>query len=108
MSSIIPYSPYRAALPALDERRVGRQLARIEARAAFEVADVRAAQAVEHAQVDRVEAVGQHGLLAVTNVSALEGLCLARVPHAEARLRSVADSAAIGIAAVVQRAASGR
>jgi hypothetical protein len=100
--------PYHAALPVHVERRVGRELATIQARAALQVAAVRAEQAVEHAHLDRLDSVGQHGLQVVANVSAIEGIYLARVPHADARLRNVADAVAAGATAVVQRAASHR
>ena len=80
----------------------------MERQAGKAIGAVRANQAVitaqETAKVEIVEDVGKAGLLAVANVSALEGLLAARTPHAAGRLQHVADTAALGIGEVVLNA----
>jgi hypothetical protein len=85
-------------LPGRVQRQVGREMALANASgsllAAREVAKVRA-----------IADITETALIAVSTVSAVEGLLISRTPHAEGRLRHVADAGTAGIANVVLRAA---
>jgi hypothetical protein len=64
------------------------------------------ALAVQHADqlhIARVEQATTRGLVAVAQVSALEASLVRAAPHAEGRLRAIADSGAISIAGIVAR-----
>ena len=83
-----------SALPTRVEREAARQVAAITARN-------RVAVAREVAKVQMVQDVTQEALLAVSDISAMESLLVARTPHAIARLQHIADAGTIGIASVV-------
>lgn len=59
----------------------------------------------ESAKVEALEEITGTALMAAASISTLEGLLVARVPHAEARLQHIADSGVAGMADVVLRAA---
>lgn len=53
--------------------------------------------------IERVEEVTARGLVAVGQISSLEATLVRAVPHAEGRLRAIADAGTIGIAGIVAR-----
>ena len=59
------------------------------------------ASAQEGARVQALAQVSESALLATSHVSALEGLLVSRTPHAEARLRHIADAGCAGMASIV-------
>lgn len=76
------------------ERQVSREIARYRAYG-------RAVSAREVAKVEAVAQVTEAALLATSHVSAVEELLVARTPHAEARLRHIADVGCAGMASIV-------
>lgn len=78
------------------ERQVGREIARSRAYGA-------AISAQEIAKVEAVAQVSEAALLATSHVSAIEALLIQRTPHAEARLRHIADAGCTGMASIVLR-----
>jgi hypothetical protein len=78
---------------------------RTERQAARQIASYRAAGAVaaarECAKVEAIAEVATTALIAASDVSAMEALVVERTPHAEARLRHIADAGAAGMANVV-------
>lgn len=91
---------------------LGEQLSggRIERQTSREITQARAYGAVVSAQqLAKVEAIAQvteAALLATSHVSAVEALLISRTPHAEARLRHIADAGCTGMATVVLRTGS--
>lgn len=95
--SLIPFGdPSR--LPARVERQLAREVALVQAAAV-----VLAAR--QSAKVEVVEAVSESALLATSRLAQLEGLLVARTPHAVGRLQFIAEGAAMGMGAVVQQTA---
>lgn len=76
------------------ERRASRDIARSHAYGAT-------VSARETAKVDAIAEVTEAALLATSHVSAVEALLVSRTPHAEARLRHIADAGCTGMASVV-------
>ena len=76
------------------QRRAGREIARSQAYGA-------AVSAREAAKIEAIADVTEAALLATSHVSAVEALLIARTPHAEARLRHIADAGCTGMASVV-------
>jgi hypothetical protein len=78
-----------------------------ERKASKEIARARAYGSVVSATgIAKVEAVAQiteAALLATSHISAVEALLVQRTPHAEARLRHIADAGCAGMANVVLR-----
>ncbi len=96
MSDLIQYGG-GSLLPSRVERQTGRALERIRAGQAVVTAR-------EVAKVEVIQDVTEAALMATANVSAIEALLVARTPHAEGRLKHIADSGAIGMAEVVLKA----
>lgn len=96
MPGLVQYQPSR--LPTRTERVKARELSRIRT-----ATDIAAAQRC--AQVDLVESVTESALLATAHLGALESHLIGRVPHAEGRLRHVADGGAVAMANVVAKLA---
>lgn len=97
--ALVPFSfggPSGLAAPIKLQRRIAAEVSRAQA-AGLVLA------ARETAKVEAVADVTQAALLEVSQLSALEGLLVSRVPHAEARLRYIADAGVAGIADVVIR-----
>ena len=94
----MPYLPALSPLGELVSSKIERQVSR-------EIAVARAQGAVASARhVARVEAIAQvteTALLATSHVSAVEALLITRTPHAEGRLRHIADAGCAGMANVV-------
>jgi hypothetical protein len=74
-------------------------------RTSRDLAQIRASRSVvaarEAARVETIAEVTEVALAATTRISAIEALLVARTPHAEARLRHVADAGVAGMASVV-------
>jgi len=96
MPDIVPFGS-GSLLPSRVERQTGRALERIRASQAV-------ATAHEVAKVEVIQDVTEAALMATANVSAIEALLVARTPHAEGRLRTIADAGALGMAEVVMKA----
>jgi hypothetical protein len=90
-------------LPVLSA--LGGPVARPGRQASREVAVIRASATVaaarEAAKVEAVAQVTETALIAAGRVSAVEALLVAHCPHAEARLRHIADAGVAGMANVV-------
>lgn len=98
-------------LPALSS--FGTQLSgpgRIERQVSREIAQARGYGSVVSArgivQLEAVAQVTEAALLATSHVSAVEALLVSRTPHAEARLRHIADAGCTGMANIVLRTGS--
>lgn len=79
-----------------DQRQNAREIKR--ARLASDLAT-----AQHNSCVDVIESVTHSALLATAHLSALEGYLLERVPHAETRLRHVADGGCMAMSNAVLR-----
>jgi hypothetical protein len=91
--------PARALLgDSLSSRSIDRQASREISRARTYGSVV---SATEVAKLEAVAEVTEAALLATSHVSAMEALLVARTPHAEARLRHIADAGCAGMAAIV-------
>jgi hypothetical protein len=84
-------------------------LSRVERRAAKEIALIRAASSVlaarEAAKIDAITEVAGTALLSVAELSSLEGLLVARTPHAAGRLAYINDRACMAMGGVVTKMA---
>jgi hypothetical protein len=87
-------SPLGELTPTRLERQASKEIARGHAYG-------RAVAARETAKVEAVAQVTEAALLATSHVSAVEALLISRTPHAEARLRHIADAGCTGMASVV-------
>src|SRR5437763_107807 len=83
---------------------------RIERQASKEISRARAygaaVSARETAKVEAIAQVAEAALLATSHVSAMEGLLVGRTPHAEVRLRHIADAGCTGMASIVMSTGS--
>jgi hypothetical protein len=91
MSSYLP-EPRHGLFPS----RLGKQLERMDAQAL-------AVRHDDQLRIGRVEEAGSRGLIAVAQLSGLEATLVRAAPHAEGRLRAIADAGTIGIAGIVAR-----
>jgi hypothetical protein len=76
------------------ERRASREIARAKAYGS-------AITAQETAKVEAIANVTETAMLATSHVSAIESLLITQAPHAEQRLRHLADAGCAGMASVV-------
>ena len=95
-----------AELPVLaSSRALG--LARVERRAAKEIAATRAASSVlaarEAAKIDAIAEVGQTAMLNAFDLTCLEGALVARTPAFAGRAAYIGDRACIGMGNVLTR-----
>jgi hypothetical protein len=90
--------PALSSLGELADGRVERQASREITRAHAYGAAV---SAREIAKVEALAQITEAALLATSHVSAVEALLVTRTPHAEARLRHIADAGCTGMASVV-------
>lgn len=97
MSDLIQYGGGGSLLPSRVERQTNRALQNIRSHQAV-------ATAHEVAKVEVIQDVTEAALMATSNVSAIEALLIARTPHAEGRLRHIADAGALGMSEVVMKA----
>jgi hypothetical protein len=81
-------------------RRLGHKLER-----AFEHVEAHGLvnQRRDQVKIHRVEQAAAQGLIAVAQISSLEASLVRVAPHAEGRLRAVADAGTIGIVGIVAR-----
>ena len=87
---------HNGLFPARINRQLGKQLGRMDAQAL-------AVQHADQLQIARTEAATVRSLVAVAQISSLEATLVRAVPHAEGRLRAVADAGTISIAGIVAR-----
>lgn len=80
-------------LPDVD-RRAQRDIVRAQSAGAIVTAR-------ERAKVDAIADVTQTALIATAHISAMEALLVSRCPHAEARLKHIADAGCAGMSNVV-------
>lgn len=95
MNDLIPQQ--RGLLPSRIERGMSRELERVRAGKVI-------AAAREEAKIEVLAQTTESALLAASHVAAVEALLVARTPHAEARLRHIADAGTIGMTEVVIKA----
>jgi hypothetical protein len=92
-------------LPALSNLSEQLRTGGIERQASREIARARGYGAVVSAnglaQLEAVAQVTEAALLATSHISAVEALLVSRTPHAEARLRHIADAGCTGMANIV-------
>lgn len=85
----------------------GLSLSRLERRAAKDIALTRVASSVlaarESAKIDAITEVVETALLNAAELSNLEGLLVARTPHAAGRLAYINDRACMAMGGVVTR-----
>lgn len=94
MSYLPVLSPVGELANTKIERQASRDIARARAYGA-------ALSARESAKVEAIADVTEPALIATSHVSAIEALLITRTPHAEARLRHIADAGCAGMASVV-------
>lgn len=92
-NNLVLASP-NALLPTRLDRQVDRALERVRAGQLI-------TSAQEIAKVETVAQVTEAALLATSHVSALESMLAMRTPHAEERLRHIADAGALSMTEVV-------
>lgn len=97
MSDLIPRNGRQPLLPAHLDHRTTRSLVRMETRSAL-------AKRSDALRIERIADAATRGQAAIAHVSAMEAMLVQTVPHAEPRLRAIADSAAAGIVHVVYEA----
>jgi hypothetical protein len=89
--------PYNDPLPARLGRQLGKSLDRMEAQAIV-------ARRANQIRIQNAADAAGSGLIAVGQISVLEAAMVRAAPHAEGRLRTVADAGALSIAEIVYRA----
>lgn len=89
--------PHNDPLPARLGRQLGKSLDRMEAQAIV-------ARRGDQLRIQRAAEAAATGLIAVGQISVLEAAMVRTAPHAENRLRTVADAGALSIAEIVYRA----
>lgn len=102
MSDIELYSATSRGL----SRRTGRALAHIQDGSSVGVARVEARAELQAAQVDAMTAVTQRGMQGAAFISQVEGQLGQTVPLAVSRLQAIADIGALGISQVVMDTAN--
>lgn len=90
--------PVPSSIGELATTRIARQASREITRAQAHGAIV---TAQETAKVEAIANVTEAALLATSHVSAVEALLMERTPHAEARLKHIADAGCAGMASIV-------
>jgi hypothetical protein len=88
--------PRNGLFPARINNKLGKRLERMDAQAL-------AVQHDDQLRIARVEQAAARGLVAAAQISSLEASLVRAAPHAEGRLRAIADSGAISIAGIVAR-----
>lgn len=94
-SSNLPMPGGSSSLPVTRiERQASREIARAQAHGAIVAAQ-------ENARIEAIAQVTETALLATSHVSAVEALLIQRTPHAESRLKHIADAGCAGMASIV-------
>jgi hypothetical protein len=94
--SSYPIEPHNGLFPTGASRKLARQLDRLDTQAL-------AVQHHDSLRLARTEQATARGLVAVAQLSSLEASLVRSAPHAEGRLRAVADAGTIGIIGIVAR-----
>jgi hypothetical protein len=94
--SSYPIEPHNGLYPTQVSRRQLKRLERMDELAL-------GTQHRDALRIDRAEQAAAHGLIAVAQISSLEASLVRVAPHAEGRLRAVADAGTIGIVGLVAR-----
>ncbi len=99
MSSLLP-EPRHGFFPSRAQRRLGDQIER-----ALQHAETTGALDRQRDQlaIARVQQAAAHGLVAVAQISSVEATLGQALPHAQGRLKAIADAGTIGIVGVVAR-----
>jgi hypothetical protein len=87
-------------LASREQRRAARDITRTRLRGAVITAR-------EVTRIDAVEDIAQAALLAASHVSALEVALVQQTPHAQARLKHIADSSSVALGSIVTHAGRG-
>lgn len=96
MSNLPVPSPLSELVPNRVNRHVSREITRARAGGA-----VLAAR--ETARIEAIADVTECALVASSHISCIESMLITRTPHAEQRLRHIADAGCAGMASVVMR-----
>jgi hypothetical protein len=91
-----PLQQRRTLLPDRLGDRLDKALQHQEAQALIAKRD-------DQLRIERVEQATARGLVAASQIAGLEATLVRAVPHAEGRLRAIADAGTIGIAGIVAR-----
>jgi hypothetical protein len=95
MNDLIPTNG--RAVSARTTRNTTRSIARVQH-------DQTVLTAEETAKVEIIAEVTETALIATSHISALESFLMDRTPHAEARLKRIADAGTLGLSTVVLQA----
>lgn len=95
MTRYLP-EPSNGLFPIHINHKLGRQLERMDAQTL-------ALQHADQLSIARVEQAAARGLVGIAQLSSLEASLVRIAPHAEGRLRAVADAGAISIVGIVAR-----
>lgn len=100
MSDLVPRRPY-----SREDRRLGRELARLDADARVSVAYVEQEANLQTARVHGLGHVGKQALYEAAIVTEAEQQLARVVPEAAGRLTAIADMTALGLAEIVTKTA---
>ena len=95
MSDLVPRRPYR------EDRRLGRELARLDADARMSMACVEQEANVQTARVHGLGYVGKQAMHEAAILSETEQQLCRLVPEAAGRLTAIADMTSLGLAEIV-------
>ena len=95
--------PVRSSITRRD-RALARELDRVGAATAIQVAETRAVEAIEITKAQALGSIAQAGLAEAAHLSAAELALAEQHPYAFGRLRHIGDAAALAIAERVRRA----
>ena len=96
MSELVPLRSY-----GRENRQVGRDLARLDARGRMQMGRVEQAADVQAARVQSLAYVGKQALHAAAMVSEVEQQLCRLVPECAGRLTAIGDITALGLAEIV-------
>lgn len=101
-SSLIPYRG-GGLIPSRTDRQLGKALDRLQAGAALEIAETRAAQAVELAKIEAIGAAGDTVLRETARLSLSEAMWAHSAPHAAGRFQLAADATTVRMVERIDR-----
>jgi hypothetical protein len=99
MKRPLPVPSRAGGLPARVNRQASGEVARIEG-------GLTVALAADRARVRRVAGLTEDALMATARLSAVEALAGQIVPHAQGRLKLIADAGAVGLLTIINDVAS--
>jgi hypothetical protein len=88
--------PHHALFPRRVGDKLEKALQHVEAHGILE-------KHQDRLQIERVEETAARGLVAAAQISSLEASLVRIAPHAEGRLRAIADAGTIGIVGIIAR-----